>query len=338
MVLRTLHIAVGGRGKWPIDVLDNDPRFEPVALVDVNQEFLAKAREQLGLPEAACFQDAEQAIRSVDCDAVVICSPTTTHARFCRLGFAHGKHVLVEKGMTMDWEEAKALVREADQAGVKFCVSQNYRYKALVQALKNILNDPEHPHNPGQLGMIDCLQHRYRPDPRTLTFPFSMIWDMAVHHFDNLIYLKGPVKRVRATSFSTPWSRYNHQANINAFLEFEDGTPCNFLLTHDGRFSEQRLIIQGERGALFYGGMAGSPVPLNFYALPDRRLRTGPMEVCEVSELPRDTQLVIDAWHEYITRDVEPGISGRGNLETLAACEMTCRSATEGRPVEREEL
>lgn len=333
-----MHIAVGGRGGWPVRLVKEDPRFEAVALVDLNDEFLAQAREQLGLPESACFKDAKEALKQVECDALIICSPTTTHATYCRLGFEQGKHVLVEKGMTFEWEEAKALVKEAESAGVKFCVSQNYRFRPMIQAIKEIISDPSHPHYPGEPAIIDCMQHRYRPDPRTLTFPFSMIWDMAVHHFDNLIHLKGPMKWMRANAYSAPWSRYNHDANVNAFIEFADGAVCNFLLTHDGRFSESFMKLQGEKGVLTYGGVSGQPTQLTFNSLPDRRLRTGPGEVCEMSATERDVQQVVDAWHAYITQDEEPGISGRNNLETLAACEMVCRSASESRVVERAEL
>ena len=47
---------------------------------------------------------------------------------------------------------------------------------------------------------------------------------------------------------------------------------------------------------------------------------------------------MIGVWGRYIAEGVEPGISGRNNLQTLAVCEMLVRSARERRPVERAEL
>ena len=45
------------------------------------------------------------------------------------------------------------------------------------------------------------------------------------------------------------------------------------------------------------------------------------------------------AWvHRYVTARVEPGISGRNNLETLAVCELLVRSARDHRTAERAEL
>ena len=43
-------------------------------------------------------------------------------------------------------------------------------------------------------------------------------------------------------------------------------------------------------------------------------------------------------FHRYITEGVEPGISARNNLETMAACEMMVRSITRGLTCRREEL
>ena len=137
--LRTVHIGVGGRGRWPVEVLSEDGRFRPVALVDVSAEAVGWARERAGLPASACFDDAETALDAVEADALVVCTPTRTHASICRAGFAAGRHVLVEKGMTLDWTEANQLIAEAEAAGVSFCVSQNYRYRQDMRALQQAL-------------------------------------------------------------------------------------------------------------------------------------------------------------------------------------------------------
>src|SRR4028119_34609 len=160
MIVKTILVGVGGRGWWPVEVLAADSRFQPVALVDFNEEFLRRAQKQLGLPDEVLFNDLSAALSVVEADAVIICTPTRTHAPLSRLAFAAGKHVLVEKGMTLDWEEAKALVHEAEMANTKFCVAQNYRYGAVEQAISGILADTQHPHNPGSVAIVDFIHHR----------------------------------------------------------------------------------------------------------------------------------------------------------------------------------
>src|SRR5262249_61750403 len=64
----------------------------------------------------------------------------------------------------------------------------------------------------------------------------------------------------------------------------------------------------------------------------------GPPEPVEPVPLRRSEQGVVDDWYRYIREGVEPGISGRHNLETLAVCEMVLRSAAQRRAIERSEL
>jgi len=331
-MIRTIHVGVGGRGMWPVEVLTADPRFQPVALVDVVPENLARARQVSGLREAALFTSAEKAIASVDADALVICTPTKTHAAFCRLGFAAGKHVLVEKGMTMDWAEAQALVGEAAEAEVRFCVSQNYRYNQEVRTVQRSLATGRF----GRPHLVDLIHHRHRPEPRTLTYPGAVVWDMACHHFDNLVFLLGPVQRATAVTHNAPWSPYQYDAGVSAILEFAGGPVCTYETTHQATITDYRWILQSESGALRALGNGG------WEWLPRGELRqfapSGPPEPIEPVPARRSEQGVIDDWYRYLSEGIEPGISGRNNLETLAVCEMVLRSAALHRAVERGEL
>ena len=204
MKLRTIHVGVGARGTWPVNIMGADPKFEPVALVDVNRDALSQAQGQLHLPDNALFDDLETALGAVEADAVVICTPTVTHARFARLGFAHSKHVLVEKGMTMDWDEAKALVARGRTAGCALlCRPELSLSSPTWRRSSSCSATPDHPHYPGTVQIVDFIHHRYRPEPRTLNYPYAMVWDMSCHHVDLLADWLGEARRVSAVSYNT---------------------------------------------------------------------------------------------------------------------------------------
>jgi predicted dehydrogenase len=329
--LRTLHVGVGGRGRWPVEVLTDDPRFDPVGLVDVVPENFVWARGRSGLGAEACFADVGEALARTETDALVVCTPTRTHARLCRAGFAAGKHVLVEKGMTFDWAEARALVREAEAAGVRFCVSQNYRYGAERRTLRQAVASGRY----GAPHVVARINHRHRPEPRTLDYPGAMVWDMACHHFDNLICLFGPAARATAVTHNAPWSPYAHDAGVTAVIELASGPVCSYLLTHQATVPDYRFVLQSERGALRTDGDGWRWLPRG----PVRQFApAGPAESVEPAPPLRSEQGVVDDWLAWIEGGPEPGISGRNNLETLALCEMVLRSAAAGRRVERGEL
>jgi predicted dehydrogenase len=161
-----------------------------------------------------------------------------------------------------------------------------------------------------------------------------MVWDMSCHHVDLLAYWLGEARRVTAYSYNTSWSQYTHDANIAAFIEYAGGAVCHYVLTHSATLSDWRIILQGERGALRTGDVPG----VRYYPRPSGQLGTSePLPVDELG-LPVSEQGVADDFYSFIAQGIEPGISGRNNLQTLAVCEMLVRSARERRPIERTEL
>ena len=84
--IRTIHVGVGRRGRWPLEVLTADPRFIPSALVDVSPELLADAQALTGLDESVSFSHLEIALATVQTDAVIICTPTAFPRPFGEAG------------------------------------------------------------------------------------------------------------------------------------------------------------------------------------------------------------------------------------------------------------
>jgi predicted dehydrogenase len=265
---------------------------------------------------------------------VIVCTPTNTHAELCRLAFEARKHVLVEKGMTCNFDEARDLVREAESAGVKFCVAQNYRYMPAELTILAMLNDPSHSCHPGSVRIVDYIHHRYRPDPRTLNYPYGMVWDMGCHHVDSLSCWLGSAQRVTALAANPRWSAYPHEADIHALIEYGNGAVCTYVLTHAATMHHWSVTLQGERGALRM--IDGKRVEFN--PRPEKQLGTCAAVPVELLNAPPSEQGVADAFRRYIVENCEPGISGRNNLHTLAVCEMLVRSAQDRRSVELAEL
>ena len=163
-----------------------------------------------------------------------------------------------------------------------------------------------------------------------------MVWDMSVHHLDNLVFCFGPVAEATARSFTAPWSQYSHDAGISAVLHFAERACCH--VRHDAHRQLQRLPLCGAERRRRVGlgrRQTGSG--------KRRRQQTSakhnpPQPVPHAPAPHRSEQGVIDDLYRYIVDDIEPGISGRNNLEILRACEMLCRSSQEQRTVHRDEV
>jgi predicted dehydrogenase len=334
-VLSVVLVGVGNRGRWPVELCRPEAGWQVVGLVDRELRFLAEARAATGLPDGACFGNMEQALDAKRPDAVILCTPTKTHAPFAKAALRRGVAVLTEKGMATCWDEAKELVDFVrEQRGV-LAVAQNYRYDGKSAVMRAALSGDEKLQDIPRLEgvfLVDYVQHRVRPLPGTLTYPFASVWDMSCHHFDNMLDWLGPVAEVTAQAYGAAWSSYEHASNTSAFLRFGNGVVVNYVHTHDAGRGSLRIEAQARNGNLVVRedhAEFSERSEANFGERPVRRM--------PLPERKSEAAVLAD-FHAYVAEGREPGISGYRNLETMALCELVVRSATLRRAVRREEL
>jgi predicted dehydrogenase len=330
--LKVLHVGVSNRGEWPLKHCNASTGFIPAALCDVSADAVEKAREQTGLPQSACFTNYDEALDRADADCVIICAPTVLHVPLAKKAIAAGLPVLVEKGMAPDWQSASELVRAVTSVKAIAAVAQNYRYFQIERTIWRAIHDPTFEAYVGEVHLVTYTHNRVRPIPRTLTYPFASIWDMSCHHFDNMLYWLGPVDEMTAQSWGARWSPYEHDNNTTAHLVFANKTRVHYIHTHDAARLSLDIQIHGERGALFR-----QDDKLTFSLRPTEQFGTRPILPVPMEEGHGEPDLLRD-FHAYISKGIEPGISVRNNLETMAACEMMVRSITNHRTVRRQEL
>lgn len=324
--LRALHIGVGNRGQWPLKLAVPAAGYTPVGLVDADPAMLAAA--QALCPAVPVFRSIEEALRRVQADVAIICTPTRYHREHASLCLRSGLHVLVEKGMAPTLADAAALVAVAKESGRRLCVSQNYRYQAMERTVGRLLTDPSHPHFAGKPYLVEYTQNRQRPHPRTLDYPFASVWDMSCHHFDNLLAWLGlGFVEVEARAFGPAWSRYTHPNNTSLQISHASGCFVHYLHTHDAAINEVRIRLQAEHGAILVDGES-----VSFCRRADTQLQNGPVVPVAPEEHKGERGVLAD-FYRHVTTGQEVGISGSANMSVMALCDTTCRSVTEGRPV-----
>jgi predicted dehydrogenase len=175
----------------------------------------------------------------------------------------------------------------------------------------------------GKPAIIDLFHHRYRPNPRTLNYPNAMVWDMSCHHFDNLIFWLGKAKTVIAHTYNPPWSKYAYDSGVTAIIEFENNIICNYCLTHCAQNNFYRLLMQTEVGTLRAYDVSG----IEFQPISKES------QSVKLLSVSRSEQSVLNAFRDYIRHGIEPGISGRNNLNVMALCQAVCDSAEKREPI-----
>ena len=318
MTIRTIHVGAGGRGRWPLNRFRDRDDFQAVALVDVNADNLAAAREITGLGEDACFSSLTDALQAVESDAVVVITPPDLHAGQCLEAVGAGQHVLVEKPFTKDLADARQIVAEANANNLKVAVTQNARYSPPVQTIRRLLRA-------GDLGQPSFgLMTKYGWRPRVHhsgTDQHAYLWERGIHDFDQLRYLlDAEPKRLFCNSFNPPWSPYQGGGAIDGWIEFDNGTTFNFqctFATHKGGSSWRLDCEKGTVEEIAEG-------------LAIRRPGADADEIIPMDENPHPEEILLDGFRDYVLDDVEPDFSGSNNLATVGLINALGASSEQG--------
>lgn len=104
-----------------------------VAVCDVDEGALSRAREKLGLPAEKCYTDYHALIADKEVEAVEICTPNYLHAPMAIAALKAGKPINLEKPLTMNYEEARAVLAAQAQSGALGMTCFSYRFKPAVR-------------------------------------------------------------------------------------------------------------------------------------------------------------------------------------------------------------
>ncbi|HEX5543516.1 MAG TPA: Gfo/Idh/MocA family oxidoreductase [Micromonospora sp.] len=135
--MTTLRIGVIGLGvisKFYLAAMDADPSVELVGVCDLREEALAPFRGRVD-----CYRDHRQLLDRPDLDAVVVNVPNDAHGTICRDALLRGRSVCVEKPLTVDLAEGRALAELARQQGLTLFTAFHRRYNTNVLALRDRL-------------------------------------------------------------------------------------------------------------------------------------------------------------------------------------------------------
>jgi len=180
-------------GRSHAAALPSIPEARVVAVADPAEEARLAARFRTGAERA--YADPAEAIGDPEVDAVVIATPTPTHAALAEAAARAGKAVFCEKPVADSVTRAVALAREIDACGVPFQVGFQRRFDPGYAAARQRIDA-------GEVGTIDQFRSVGRdPAPPPLAYlrvSGGIFFDQALHEFDIARFLVGEVAEVSA--------------------------------------------------------------------------------------------------------------------------------------------
>jgi predicted dehydrogenase len=305
-----------------------------VAMCDINEE---EVNNRIGMYEGAKgYTRYQDLLDNPAVDVVDITVPHVLHYEIAKAALERGKHVLVEKPITVNSEQGDELITLAGKAGVKFGVAENTRFVTAYLKAEEILKE-------GILGDIWTVRtliagsEVYRiKDPNLWhgKAPYGgVILDSSVHNFYLFKWLFGGVHDVVGfASKIVPEGEMEDNGLILGHLangaEFQLNTTCTFEIPWT-----ERVEIYGSRGGMIIDQLA-NPV-VKYY------LGSNDIDGTVVEGVPFDPMAwkfnsmiaeVGDFVHAVI-EDRPPRINPEDALYALKAAEAVARSIEIRQPV-----
>jgi predicted dehydrogenase len=263
-----LGIAIFGVGRWGVHLVRNflqHPQAQVMAIADPSPDRLKDLSKRFTLGQSVVLTtDWKTAMTLPGVEAVAIATPATTHYHLIHNALEHQHHVLAEKPLTLDWQEAVDLCQLAETQQRQLVIDHTYLFHPAVRSGQQAIQQGL----PGEL--------RYGYASRTHLGPVRQdvdaLWDLAIHDIAIFNYWLNATP-VQVQAQGTVWlqARSPSQALFPNGLSdvvwvkliYPTGFQAHIHLCWLNPDKQRRLAVVGSKGTLIFDELA-SAAPLIF--------------------------------------------------------------------------
>jgi predicted dehydrogenase len=222
--VRIAVVGVGHLGRQHARVAARTPG---VALVGVHDRHTDRAEDVARIEATDVLRRREDVAEKAE--AVVVATPTASHAELATFFLERGLHVLVEKPMASSLPEAEGLVGLARSRGRVLEVGHVERYNPAVEAAL------------GRLGPPVFIEGHRLAAPTARSLDIDVVLDLMIHDLQIVDALvRRPVREIRAAGMPVLTDRVDI---ANARIEFEGGCVANLTASRVSTEPMRKLRI-----------------------------------------------------------------------------------------------
>jgi myo-inositol 2-dehydrogenase/D-chiro-inositol 1-dehydrogenase len=259
-MIRVAVLGAGRIGQIHAANVAANPRATLVAVADPIDASARKLAERLGC-EASI--DGEAVIARKDVDAVVIGTPSDTHAHLMLLAARAGKAVLCEKPVDNDLAKADEAVAELTRLKAKVMMAFNRRFDPSNVELRRAIDAGDI----GEVRQVIITSRDPGLPPRDYVAHSGGIFrDMAIHDFDMARFLLGeePVEiYAKAARIVDPklMKEFDDYDTLMVIMQTASGKQCHINCCREASYGyDQRFEILGSKGMLMNDNLRPSTV------------------------------------------------------------------------------
>lgn len=255
--MQKIKVAVLGAGFVADIHLESYRRFVPNAEVVAIYARNSNKAEAIALKHhiPQWFNDLDAIINQSGCDVIDICLPNFLHAEATLKAAAAGRHVIIEKPLSITLEEADEMIAACKKAGVKLMYAEELCFAPKYERVRQMVNE-------GAVGNVYMLkQAEKHSGPHSDWFyniqqsGGGVLMDMGCHA---IAWFRWMLKNAKVISVYAALSTVFHnkktiaEDNSIVIIEFENGVTAiaeNSWAKHGGM--DDRCEVYGTGGVIY---------------------------------------------------------------------------------------
>lgn len=238
------NVALIGFGYWGPNLLRNFSNTNGCivhTLIDSRPERLEVAKKMY--PHVNTSSNVDDVFYNEEIDAIIIATPVYTHYDLAKKALENEKHVLVEKPMTSDANQALELINLALSKQKLLMVDHTFLYTSAVQEIKKLIDN-------NVLGQVQYFDST-RINLGLIQSDVNVLWDLAPHDLSILSYLidKTPVS-VQATGISHTGNGIENIAYLT--INYKEEFIAHFNCSWSSPVKIRSILIGGTKKMVVY--------------------------------------------------------------------------------------
>jgi len=246
MSIRFALLGAGRIGIVHAGAITSNKSAKLVAVVDAFETAAQNIADQYG----CAIRSMDEVINADDIDAVVICTPTNTHADLIEKFARAGKAIFCEKPIDLDIDRVRACIEVVRETGAHLMVGFNRRFDRHFMAVHDAIAA-------GKIGAVEMVQITSRdpaaPGADYIKSSGGIFKDMTIHDFDMARFLlpEEPVSVFAMTSVLTDSAiaDLGDYDSASIILTTASGLQCSISNSRRATYGyDQRIEVHGSLG------------------------------------------------------------------------------------------
>ena len=332
MTVRFGLLGAGRIGKVHAKAIASNPKAKLVAVADA----MADAASALATQYGAETRSIDAIESAADIDAVIICTPTDTHADLIERFARAGKAIFCEKPIHLDVERVKSCLRVVDETGATLMVGFNRRFDPHFQAVRAAIDA-------GQIGTVEMVTIISR-DPGAPPVDYikrsgGIFRDMTIHDFDMARFLLGEeIETVSAQAsvlVDPAIGTAGDYDSVSVMLSTASGKHATISNSRRATYGyDQRIEVHGSKGSV----AAENQRPVSIEIANASGYTRPPLHDFFMTRYTEAYAREISSFIDFVESKSPATPSGTDGLIALALADAALKSAQEGRAVKVSEI